>query len=144
MFGIIRRCRAMMFGILSLCFCLNDIGQGDEITDFSGYDVVMTLDVTGDGGQDFNVEMVSSNQATIGSGEEFVEERSQGEDIGPGVHVQTSPPGLFRTHVLRGADELSLESPGGGTGKLGVDRLGDSEVDDFWQRAAVDRGDEDV
>ncbi len=76
--------------------------------------------------------------------QQLVQQHAQGINVAADVDVRNGHSRLFRTHVLRRAQKLSLlgkdrlfrERPGQG--------LGQAEVDDFRHRLVVDYRDEDV
>ena len=78
------------------------------------------------------------------AGEEFVQQHAKAVDVGARVDVLAGQAELLRTHVGGRADELP---EAGGEGLLGqglLDRLGNTEVDDFRGRPAILQRDEYV
>ena len=76
--------------------------------------------------------------------QQFIKQDPQAVDVGARINVQAGHLRLLRTHIRRRADEL-LE---GGEERLVRERpgsgLGDSKINNLWDRHAVVDGDEDV
>ncbi len=75
--------------------------------------------------------------------QEFVEQHTQGVDIGSRVDVGTAL-GLLGAHVLGRADQLSVFREDTFGGQLAPGRLGDAEVNDLGARTPLDRRDEHI
>ena len=78
------------------------------------------------------------------AGQELVEDRPQGVDVGAGVDVEIVQLRLLRRHVFQRADQradLGVDAP---IGQPRAGGLGDAEVDHLGHRPAVVEGDQDV
>ena len=76
--------------------------------------------------------------------QQLVQQDAQGIDVAADIDVRNGHPRLFRAHVLRRAEKLSLFSKDRLFRERLLQRLCQAEVDDFRCRLIVDHGDKDV
>ena len=80
-----------------------------------------------------------------GAGEQLVQQRAQRVDVAAGVDVvDAAECGLFRAHILQSAEDHADGGHHGFAIQFGVERLGETEVDDLGNSLAFDRLDKDV
>jgi hypothetical protein len=77
-------------------------------------------------------------------GQQFVQQDSQGIDVGAGVDVEAGPLGLLGAHVQRRADHLGVCGEEGLLRQLLVAGLGHAEVNHLGLRPGFHHGDQHV
>ena len=78
------------------------------------------------------------------SGEQFVQQDTEGVDVAAGVDIDLTQLGLFRRHVLQCADHLPEPCEHGAIGQSLFQGLGHAEVDDLGNRLSVIQAYQDI